>query len=68
MERKVTTYWRSHSWATYAADLDIPKDTISEALGHEHGSRVTGIYINYDQRKVDEANRQVLDWVLYGKK
>ena len=65
---KLSTYWCRHSWATIAStDLDIPKDTISHALGHGNNT-VTDIYIEFDQRKVDEANRRVLDWVLYGKK
>lgn len=63
----LTTYWARHSWATIAASLDIPKETIAAALGHG-GNSVTDIYINFDQRKVDEANRRVMDWVLYGKK
>ena len=64
----LTTYWVRHSWATIAStDLDIPKDTISHALGHGNNT-VTDIYIEFDQRKVDEANRRVLDWVLYGKR
>ena len=25
------------------------------------------IYIDFDQKKVDEANRKVMDYVLYGK-
>lgn len=53
--------------STVAASLDIPRDTIAAALGHG-GNTVTDIYIDFDQRKVDEANRQVLDWVLYGKR
>lgn len=57
----LTTYWARHTWATIAASLDIPKETISEALGHEIGSKVTSIYINFDQKKVDEANRKVID-------
>lgn len=65
---KLTTYWARHTWATIAASIDIPKETISAALGHEIGSRVTSIYINYDQKKVDEANRKVIDYVLYGKR
>lgn len=65
---QITTYWARHTWATVAASLDIPKETISEALGHEIGSRITSIYIDFDRRKVDEANRRVLDWVLYGKR
>lgn len=64
---ELTTYWARHSWATVAASLDIPKDTIAAALGHG-GNTVTDIYIDFDQSKVDEANRRVLDWVLYGKK
>lgn len=65
---QITTYWARHTWATVAASLDIPKETISAALGHEIGNRVTSIYIDFDRRKVDEANRRVLDWVFYGKR
>lgn len=64
---EISTYWARHSWATIAASLDIPCDTIAHALGHG-GNTVTDIYIDFDERKVDEANRKVLDWVLYGKK
>ena len=63
----LTTYWARHTWATIAASLDIPKETIAAALGHG-GNTVTDIYIDFDQRKVDEANRKVIDWVLYGEK
>ena len=64
---ELTTYWARHTWATIAAELDIPKDTIAAALGHG-GNSVTDIYINFDIKKVDEANRKVLDYVLYNKK
>ncbi len=64
---KISTYWARHSWATVAASLDIPKETIAAALGHG-GNTVTDIYIDFDQGKVDAANRRVIDWVLYGKK
>lgn len=62
MEKGLTWYWARYSWANYAVDLDIPKDTISEALGHKHGSTVTGVYIKYSLDKIDEANRKVLDY------
>ncbi|WP_294613933.1 site-specific integrase [uncultured Bacteroides sp.] len=62
LETGLTWYWARYSWANYAVDLDIPKDTISEALGHKHGSNVTGIYIKYSTDKVDKANRRVLDY------
>lgn len=62
----LSTYWARHTWATIASNLNIPKETIAAALGHG-GNTVTDIYIDYDRKKVDEANRKVLDWVLYGK-
>lgn len=61
----LSTYWARHSWATIAASLDVPKETIAAALGHAQ-STVTDIYIAFDQRKVDEANRRVIDYVLHG--
>lgn len=64
----ITTYWARHTWATIAASLDIPNETIAAALGHGYGNRITAIYIDFDRRKVDEANRRVIDWVLYGEK
>ena len=59
----ISSYWSRHTWATLAASLDVPKETISEALGHSFGLSVTSIYIRFDQRKVDEANRRVIDLV-----
>lgn len=59
----LTTYWARHTWATIAASLDIPKETIAAALGHELGNKTTSIYIDFDQRKVDEANRKVIDFL-----
>ena len=63
LPRDVSTYWARHTWATIASSLDIPKETISEALGHEIGSSTTSIYIEFDLRKVDEANRKIIDFV-----
>lgn len=59
----LTTYVLRHSWATIAASLEIPKETISAALGHGKKT-VTDVYIDFDLKKVDEANRRVLDHVL----
>lgn len=38
------------------------KEVISHALGHGNNT-VTDIYINFDYKKVDEANRKVIDCV-----
>ena len=60
----LTMYWARHTWATIAASLDIPDDTISLALGHSARNATTDIYIRRDLSKVDAANRRVIDYVL----
>lgn len=66
---ELTTYFARHSWATIAYnDLKITKDIIAQALGHSGSESVTDIYLDKDPRLVDDANRRVLDWVLYCKK
>ena len=64
----ITSYWSRHTWATIAASLDIPDDVISLALGHSARNATTAIYIERDRKKIDKANRRVIDWVWYGKK
>lgn len=64
---EITTYWARHTWATIARSLKISKDDIALALGHG-GRTVTDIYIDEDLTAIDEANRRVLDWVLYGRR
>ena len=61
---KITTYTLRHTWATLATELDIPKETISMALGHAEGASVTDVYIHFNRKKVDDANRKVMDYVL----
>lgn len=56
------SYYARDTWATLASVLDVPEDTIAAALGH--GARnVTRSYISFNIRKVDMANRLVLDFV-----
>lgn len=59
----ISTYWGRHSWATIAAELETPNETIAAALGHSFGSSTTAIYINFNQKKVDDANRAVIDYI-----
>lgn len=65
LQPELSIYWARHTWATVAAELDIPKETIAAALGHG-GNTVTDIYIRFDDKKIDAANRKVIDYVLYG--
>lgn len=62
----LTSYWARHTWATIASELDIPVDVISHALGHSFstGAKVTQVYINFNQQKIDEANRKVIDYIF----
>lgn len=61
----IVWYTARRSWATIAAGLDIPKETIGKALGHsEWDNSTTDLYINFDNRKIDDANRKVLDALL----
>ena len=60
----ITTYFARHSWATFAYEIGIPIDVISQALGHSMNNKTTMIYIRYDQSKVDDANRAVIDYVF----
>ena len=60
----LSTYWSRHTWSTIAAELDTPIDVIAHALGHEiPGLDVTSIYIHFNEKKVDDANRKVIDLV-----
>jgi integrase len=57
---ELTSYYARHSWATLAAKLDIPKETIAAGLGHG-GNSVTDIYIDFDRDKIDQANRLLIE-------
>jgi integrase len=64
----LTTYWARHTWATIAAELDIPKETIAAGLGHEIGNDITSIYIDFNMKKVDDANRKIINYANPTKK
>ena len=59
----ISSYYSRHTWATIASKIDIPEKTIKMALGHGKKT-VTDIYINFDMKKVDEANRKVIDHLI----
>lgn len=64
----LSTYWARHTIATLMAnELDIPVETISAGLGHSYGSKITAIYIDYNQQKVDVANRRLIDLINNGR-
>jgi hypothetical protein len=42
----ITSYWARHTWATIAASLDIPKETIAAALGHGMNTVIDFVFHN----------------------
>ena len=58
----LTTYCARYSFASIAAELDIPRETIALCLGHAWAD-VTSHYVAYDTKKIDKAVRQVIDYV-----
>jgi len=62
IEKKITTYYARHTWATIAAGTGISRDIISHALGHGNNT-VTDTYIDFELQKVDDANSDVINTI-----
>jgi site-specific recombinase XerD len=61
LDCEVTTYVARHSWATTAKRLGFSIELIAEAMGHEHGNKITNIYLDsFDQNVIDDANAKVI--------
>lgn len=59
----ITTRYARYNWGTYCYKLlDIPIDVISQGYGHKNGLRVTNLYVKRGLERVDEANRQLIDY------
>jgi integrase len=60
----LSTYVFRYSYANIAKQLGYSKDVIAEALGHEYGNSVTGIYLEmFDNQKLDEMNNKIVERV-----
>lgn len=64
----LSTYYARHSWASIAAEADVPMDVISQALGHSTPYTTTDVYVNRRLKKIDEANRTVIDFINHQSK
>lgn len=63
----ITLYSARYSFGSIAAnDLDISEQTIARCLGHAWSKQVTARYIANDQRKIDNAVKRVVDYVVNG--
>ena len=60
---RLSSYTARHTWATTAYYCEIHPGIISEAMGHS-SITVTETYLKpFRNKKIDEANRQVVDFV-----
>ena len=54
-----------YSYANVAKQLGYSKDLIAEALGHEYGNSVTGIYLEqFDNDIVDKMNHNLISAIV----
>lgn len=57
----ISTYVFRYTYANLAKQLGYSKDLIAEALGHEYGNSVTGIYLEqFDNDVVDRMNQGLI--------
>lgn len=65
INKPITTYYARYSWANIAKSLGYSKDMIAEALGHEYGNKITGIYLDhYENETIDKMNEEVIKAVF----
>lgn len=63
LQERLSSYAARHTWATTAYYCEIHPGIISEAMGHS-SITVTETYLKpFQDQKIDEANRQVIDFV-----
>lgn len=58
----LTVYTARYTFASIGAELEIPRETIALCLGHSWAD-VTSHYIAYDQKRIDNAVREIVDYV-----
>ena len=61
----ISSYVFRYSYANIAKQLGYSKDLIAEALGHEYGNSVTGIYLEqFDLGIVDDMNYRIINAII----
>lgn len=66
LKEELTTYVFRYTYANIAKQLGYSKDLIAEALGHEYGNSVTGIYLEqFDQEIIDKMNDSIIKSIIF---
>lgn len=61
---EITSYVFRYTYANIAKQMGFSKDLIAEALGHEYGNKVTGIYLEqFDLKVLDQMNLAIYERV-----
>lgn len=63
--QSVTFIWMRHSWGSIARnDCEVSKEDVAEAMNHsDPDHKVTDIYLEKVWKRIDVANRKVLDYL-----
>jgi integrase len=65
---ELSLYYARHSWATIAInDVHLPDELVDECLVHAPVRKMLHKYVKKDWARIDKTNRNVLDYVFYGK-
>lgn len=65
LAQPITFHTARHTWATTAYYCEIHPGIISEAMGHS-SITVTETYLKpFQNKKIDEANKRVIDFIRY---
>ncbi len=66
LKEELTTYVFRYTYANIAKQMGYSKDLIAEALGHEYGNSVTGIYLEqFDQEIIDKMNDEIIKSIIF---
>ena len=61
---KLSSYWARHTWSSIAIEAELSRDVVGRSLGHSWAEdTVTDIYINFGEKRIDQANRRLLDYI-----
>ena len=60
----LSSNWARHTYASLGAALALPINIVSEGMGHKIGSPTTAIYVHYLRQQVDDATRQIIDYII----
>lgn len=59
----LSIYWARHSWVSFGVELDIPDRTVFMGIAHSPGKRSDETYVTSRHKKLDDANRKIIDYV-----